>query len=116
MTYCTITAGICAGCDRTFPTRSRGEPGRVCPDCNFPDVRENYDMTEHEGKSHYCWAYCARCHEKIVYRSFHWVHGDYDEDDLPEPLSPTEEDMEEEGVSLLWMSVMAFLAIGLAVL
>lgn len=109
MTYCTITAGICAGCDGTFPIKSRGEPERVCPNCNFPDVRENYDMTGYEGKDYYCWAYCTRCHEKIVYRNFHWVHGYYDEDDLPEPL-PFSEEEEEEGVSLLWMGALTLLA------
>lgn len=138
MTYCTITAGICAGCD--------GELERVSP--AFPDVRENYDMTRYEG---HCWAYCTRCHEKIVYS--HWEHDDYDEDDLPdEPLFFSEEEGDEgeeeveeeegeeeeeeeeegeeeveevegeeeeeevEGVSPLWMGVLTLLAIGIVVL
>lgn len=102
MTYCTITA------------RCDGEPESARP--NFPDARENYDMTEHEG--HYC----------THYRNFHWEHDDYDEDNLPdEPLffseeegeeeeEEGEEEGEEEEVSLLWMGALTLLAIGLAVL
>lgn len=108
-TLCTIVTGICPGCGEEFPIKTGNSTEKICPTCNYPDVRDNYDMSGHEDKSYYSWAVCANCHKGIVYSGLCWSHADYAEEDLPEPI--IEIPQEEEGISLLWMSTLTILAL-----
>lgn len=107
-TRCTIVTGICPGCREEFPIKTRDSAEKICPTCNYPDVRDNYDMSGHEDKSYYSWAVCTNCHKGIVYSGLYWSHADYAVEDLPEPITKMPQ---EEGISLLWMSALTILTL-----
>lgn len=106
---CTIVTGICSGCREEFPIKTRNSTEGICPTCNYPDARNNYDISRHEDKSYYSWAVCANCHREIIYNVPCWLHVDYAVEDLPEPIiKPSQE---EEGISILWIGALTILAL-----